>query len=597
MMPMGLQDWIHKIEEGEGAKYVKLVIVFLGLGVLITLYDIREFTNFATTEAMDAAQLGRNIAEGRGYTTRFIRPISIAFLQRQRGQDAVVLKEELPDMVNPPVYPLILAGLMKALPFNYDMPVTVTFSKYQPEVIIAFFNQLLFLIVMGMVFFLARKLFDSDVAWTSVALLAGTDLLWRFTVSGLPTIFLMVLFVGIAWSLVLIDQNTREELRSNAWFISMALVIGLMIGLGMMTRYAYGFLLFPVVLQLLLFGGSRRVVLSLAAVAAFLLVVSPWVYRNYHLTGAPFGLATYSIQEETPQYPSNRLERSLPRNLDAELSKASLYDLARKLFQNIAPLVEESLPRFAGNWVGGFFLVALFVPYRNPALVRLKVFLAVTLTGAMVAQALGKTHLSTDYPVVNSENLLVLVAPLACVFGASVFFIIIDQVEMVTPPVRKVAIVVFVLVMSGPLIVRFMPPRNVPLVYPPYFPPMIHDMANWMDKNEMIMSDMPWAVAWYGNRRSIWLTLDYGAEAQSDFFTINDSQKPIQGLFLSPLTMDAKFLSQTVKSREGAWGKFVFESLLRTNVPSGFPLKHAPGGFLPDHLFLSDRVRWKINRK
>jgi hypothetical protein len=33
-------------------------------------------------------------------------------------------------------------------------------------------------------------------------------------------------------------------------------------------------------------------------------------------------------------------------------------------------------------------------------------------------------------------------------------------------------------------------------------------------------------------------------------------------------------------------------------VPTGFPLRKAPRGFLPDQLFLSDKVRWQaVNGK
>ena len=106
------------------------------------------------------------------------------------------------------------------------------------------------------------------------------------------------------------------------------------------------------------------------------------------------------------------------------------------------------------------------------------------------------------------------------------------------------------------------------------------------------MSDMPWAVAWYGGRKAMWITLDAGGSSRSDFFAIHDYQKPIKGLYLTQITMDARFLSETLKGAEGAWGRFVLESFFLTNVPAGFPLRQAPRGLTPEQLFLSDRVRW-----
>ena len=58
-----------------------------------------------------------------------------------------------------------------------------------------------------------------------------------------------------------------------------------------------------------------------------------------------------------------------------------------------------------------------------------------------------------------------------------------------------------------------------------------------------MMSDVPWAVAWYGQRQCVWLTLN----AQDDFFAINDYLKPVQALYLTPETMDAKLASDWVR--------------------------------------------------
>ena len=57
-----LQEWIHKLEIGEGSRYIKLGTLALVLLALAVIYDLRKFRNFSTSEAMDSAQLARNIA-------------------------------------------------------------------------------------------------------------------------------------------------------------------------------------------------------------------------------------------------------------------------------------------------------------------------------------------------------------------------------------------------------------------------------------------------------------------------------------------------------------------------------------------------------
>ena len=55
---------------------------------------------------------------------------------------------------------------------------------------------------------------------------------------------------------------------------------------------------------------------------------------------------------------------------------------------------------------------------------------------------------------------------------------------------------IFVMVLSGP---------KSSLRWPPYAPPYIAVIHEWMQPNEVTASDMPWAIAWYADRRSIWL--------------------------------------------------------------------------------------------
>src|SRR5215475_3401373 len=110
---MPLQDTIHKWTEGSGARWVRLMLVFFVVLLLAVWYDAAAFRNLSTIEAMDAAQLGRNISEGRGFTTDFIRPFSMSLLRKHRG-DAALKGEKHPDLANAPLYPLALAGALKA---------------------------------------------------------------------------------------------------------------------------------------------------------------------------------------------------------------------------------------------------------------------------------------------------------------------------------------------------------------------------------------------------------------------------------------------------------------------------------------------------
>ena len=62
-----IQDLIHRFEE-KGSSGIRIVfVVLVTLGVLVC-YNWRSYRNLGTQEAMDAAQVGRNLAEGNGFT-------------------------------------------------------------------------------------------------------------------------------------------------------------------------------------------------------------------------------------------------------------------------------------------------------------------------------------------------------------------------------------------------------------------------------------------------------------------------------------------------------------------------------------------------
>ena len=308
-----LQEWIYRLEVGQGVRVVRWVLAILALLTLTAVYDWREYRNFSTAEAMDVAQLARNIAEGEGYTTRFIRPLSIHLVEQrqmelnQRTNDLALLLSGHPDLANPPVYPVLLAGLIKVLPLDWEIPRGVPFSRYPPEVVIGFFNQALFFVAIFLAFRLAGRLFDSSVAWITTLVLAGSDLFWRFSVSGLSTMLLALLYLGLVWCLVFMEEASRQSRRRGAWFAAMAWLAGALVGLGALTRYSFGWLILPVLVFFAFHFGQRRVVLCLAAMVAFAGVLAPWLARNYQCSGTLFGSAGYSVVEDTPPLPMDRL--------------------------------------------------------------------------------------------------------------------------------------------------------------------------------------------------------------------------------------------------------------------------------------------------
>jgi len=367
------------------------------------------------------------------------------------------------------------------------------------------------------------------------------------------------------------------------------------VGLGALTRYAFGWLIIPVLVFVVLFGGQRRVVLALLCFATFAALLTPWIIRNYNVSGTPFGTATYAVVESTILYPEYRLERSL----EPDFSQMVMYQLGPfwvKLNSNLRQIVTNELPRLGGSWITAFFLVGLMIGFRSPAISRLRYFLMGCLAVLMIAQALGRTALSDDSPELNSENLLVLLVPLVTVYGVSLFYIVLDQMPLPLLLVRYLVIGLFTVVVCLPMFFAFLL-KTTPVAYPPYYPPAIQTAAGWLKESELAMSDIPWAVAWYGQRQCVWLTLrctpnPRDPNTREDFFAINDYLKKVSLLYLTPQTMDARFLTQWIRAGEQSWGSFILESMVKKKVPPVFPLSASQAGWMPEQLVLTDWQRW-----
>ena len=683
-MALFLQDVIHKLEVGSGSRVLKIGVGLVALVALALLYNMAAFENFSTAEAMDGAQVARNISEGKGFTTDVVRPFGLYLLRRHakgvEGRESVVggqggaqsregdgrgltgVVERFPDLSNGPMYPLVLAGVLKVMPFGYpDVTSAQAFTTYLPELWIAGFNQLLVVVCACLVFLLARRLFDEPVAWVSAAVFGGTELFWRHSVSGLPTLWMTFLVLVLVHVLVRLDGPTGvgaavegNVSRRPGLMIFLAVGAGMVTAMLGLTRYGLLALIVPVIGYLLTLPtglgvsaapsstGAAAVsrpasarVLAVAAGLGFIALVGPWLGRNYAVSGTLFGTATYAALAQTAHFPGDSLMRSFSPDFNTVTTTA----IARKVFVNLREVWLHNLPTLGGSWVTALFLAGLVVPFRSVINGRVRGLVLAFLAIVVVAQAVvspgeaGVRHLASDY--------LTVLAPLVFIFGISLLFNLLDQ--FTAAAVRYGILAIFFVATCAPLALTFAAPRYGPVAYPPYYPPSLQSKAAYVPEDGWMVSDMPWALAWYGDRKAAWLPLKHGTPggvADDDFYSLH-KLKPLRALHLSELTLsklDAPAIWQWrqsegadpdweafgghlkavaeaagggrqgqavtnalvaihaladehwVRGRGADWQSFLLGILVNREVPTGFPLKMAPLGIMPE-IFLTDTER------
>jgi len=399
----------------------------------------------------------------------------------------------------------------------------------------------------------------------------------------------LVIFLGLTWCIQKIEELAREtQPRSNLLF-AFSVAAGVLTGAGALARYSIAWVIVPVALFLIFFSGPRRVLHVLGALGAFIVVLMPWIVRNYIVSGTPFGTAGYAIVEGTFLFPHYELERSIHPDL-THIVWLSPY--LHKLVENVRTILNDQLPRLGGSWASVFFLAGLLLEFRSMAVRRMRYFLLMCMGMFIIVQSLGQTQLSAEVPEVNSENLLVLLAPLVFIYGVSLFFTLLDQMRLPLFELRYAVIAGFAVVSCLQMIFALLPPKANPIAYPPYYPPEIQQTSGWLTAQELEMSDIPWAVAWYGNRQCVWVTLN----AEDDFFFVNDNLKNVRALYLTPETMDGRLLSDWILPHEYSWGSFIIGVLTQGEIPPKFPLRYAPPHvkFLPERLFLADSALWDL---
>jgi 4-amino-4-deoxy-L-arabinose transferase-like glycosyltransferase len=597
-----IQTAVFQIEIGRGRKIMHWLLLILLAAALSLVYTAGQFRGLNKRESMDMAQVARNIAHNQGFTTYVIRPLSLWQLERHGWsiQDPSTCRRLImyhPDICNPPLYPMVLAGLFKMLPskmFTYDTAEHV----YYPErwVILPFDQFCLFACVL-LTFAWAKRVFDRRVALMATWLMLFSDTLWSYAVSGLPTNFLMLLFLLAIYGLFLADRKLNPAERSEGvtagstpapagaagWAVAWVLASAVLMGLCFLTRYLAGFLLLPMVIYVMrIFRGWKGAIWATVYVAVFAAIITPWLVHNHRISGSALGIARYELVDRSGSFRGEML----PRTYKPDFKEAySIHTLSTKFFVNARTVLTNNLRLVGTDFLIFFFGAGVLFGFRRRDVSRLRGLVL----GMIVMAILGMSIIGSDPersgPDVNGGNLLVLLLPIIAIYGTAFFYLLLDRVPFRIKLTRGMAIGGFVALNVSPMIFTFLPPRLGFFPYPPYIAPVARAIGSQFETDALACSDLPWEMAWVGERRTIWLPLTL-----SDFYEIHDFIAPrgFQFLFLTPYMIDSRPQTEVAKGEYKGW-----EMFLRGQLPSSFPLKaYSPLPPDTDQVLLADRARW-----
>jgi hypothetical protein len=570
-----VQRLVHALEAGGAAVWVRRSLAVLVIVGLALFYFMHEFRGLATSQAMDQAQIGRHIASGHGWRTNLIRPRAIGQLQN-KGKD--VMQKIWYDTYNAPLPPLVNAVALFPVKSHWKMtPQDIAYIGDKAVVLV----QILFFIGSVVVlFFVARRLFDQRVALLGCSLVLICDMIWQYSISGLPQMMLLFLFNLTIYCLL---RAIQAQYGGGAVGIWLALA-GLCFGLLALT-HALTLWMFVAAFLYCVFFFKPRGYAAVIVLITFLIVYVPWLVRNYVVCGHPGGVAIYSVLDGIRQS-----ESAWMRQLGLDMVGITPGYFRDRFTSEFTRQLGRLFEYLGWSVVAPLFFVSLLHRFKRPGTAAMRWLILFMWIGAVMGMATYGMHEEQNF---TANQLHLLFIPIMTCYGFAFLLVLWNRLEIDLGLARVGFLVLLFLLCGWPMIYTLtLAPRVSPLRWPPYIPPYISALNDWMGPEEITASDMPWAIAWYADRPALWLP-----ESERAMSSLNDYRilgKPINGLYLTPVSGSQNLLSDIMKGEYREWSPVILRSIDTTRFPLPWVTQLGLEG---ECMFFSDHDRSKVHAR
>jgi hypothetical protein len=565
-----IQTVVHALEAGGASVWVRRGAVALGIIAIAGIY-LYQFRGLSTSQGMDQAQIGRAIARGEGWHTKVARPRAVGQLQ---GHGRDVAQKIWVDTYNAPLPPLVDAvALVLVKPYWKIGQRTIV---YAGDRAIAMMSILLFVGSVAVLFLVARRLFDRRLALLACGLVMLCDAMWQYSLSGLPQMLLLLLFnVAIYLSIRALVADFAGE-STWKWFAAIGATFGLLA-----LTHALTFWIFLGAAIFTAFFFRPRGLSAAIMAGAWAIVYWPWLIRTLVVSGNPGGVAVYSLFSGI-----GHSDWGWMRQLNFDPGTALLGAFRDKIASGLTGQTAHLFEYFGLSVVALMFFVALLHPFKKTETAAMRWMILAMWGGAVLGMCLYGIN---EEQGAAANQLHLLFVPLMTCYGLAYLLVHFNRLALNIPFARVGFITLLYLLCAMPLIFAtpwLSPPK--PLVrWPPYMPPLIGVLNDWMGPEEIVASDMPWAVAWYADRRSLWLPDTI--QVMTELGDYNVLGGPVNGLYLTPISGTDNKLRDIVRGEYKNWAAVI----QRSQQLEQFPLKWNTVvlGLDNECIFLSDHNR------
>jgi len=407
-------------------------------------------------------------------------------------------------------------------------------SVYRLDRVIAAVSMICFLLAIGINYLLISRIFDVRIAGVTAILMALCDLNWKFTLTGLPQMLMLLLFSCALFFAYRAVESKNEGRGPMGSVLITAVFLALLALTHWLTLWiTVGFILYAA------FFLRPKGVAALSVIGVILAFSLYFVGKNLEWTGSPAGTAGMSLYGGLLES-----EESIMRTNDPSDDTYAVLHNINSLILNTATSLLKQTDQLYSNLgailAAPLFFFALLHPFKRESIAHFRwVILLMWLMGSIGMALFGLSEKSTD-----SNQLHILFAPIMTAYGLAFFSILWSRLEFTGSGglLRYGHFVIVILVSSGPLMFSIpqairgglMSKDRVKAVWPPYFPSILsHTLHDATSEEDIIFSDQPWAVAWYADRRSIWIPKKV-SEFEYLEELIEEQDLPSAGILMTP---------------------------------------------------------------
>ncbi len=410
-----------------------------------------HFNGFILNDYHEYCQIARNFYEGNGYSTSVLRPIAYKFF--------TTLPQ--PEVTRVPLYPFSLS---------------LFFHLFGPnDNAVVLFNSICYVALAILIFLIAFELSGEYIVGLLASLMTiSMKSFIEYTITAEPNVFYAALIAAFFLFYLRHPEKTLIQgillgilylVRANSLFVFMGLLTGTVIVTDTWKKRAYG---------------------SLLLITGFISGLVPYMIRNYVVIGKPFfSLYKYSLLLFTEKFPRYTIWTQIADVNPTQYAFSHPGEMLQKSSAFFYSLVDNSL-----SFYHPFVLLSVALGFFLSTDDRRLRALRIIIVAGIIIQT-------------------VLVLPMGPVPYYYMFFfplMICIAIMNARTHLGKYAWAAGFLTLAV-FLYSTVPYWQSPKPANPFIQ-IGKEVAGVTNKEDIILTDIPWEITWYANRRTIWLPYD-----------------------------------------------------------------------------------------